>query len=113
MNGAEKVKIFVINGPNLNMLGIREPDHYGKETYADLVAKIEAAGNFNQGFMTTELAAAAILDLKWHMLSVIPSAAEESSQDRFAVQAFGAKRRPQGSPLRGDETTTGSIVYRL
>ncbi len=35
------MKILVINGPNLNMLGIREPDHYGKETYADLVAKIE------------------------------------------------------------------------
>ena len=35
------MKIFVINGPNLNMLGIREPDHYGKETYADLVAKIQ------------------------------------------------------------------------
>ena len=35
---------------------------------AELVAKIEAAANFNQGFMTTELAAAAILDLKWHML---------------------------------------------
>ena len=33
--------ILVINGPNLNMLGIREPDHYGKETYADLVAKIQ------------------------------------------------------------------------
>ena len=34
-------KIYVINGPNLNMLGIREPDHYGNETYADLVAKIQ------------------------------------------------------------------------
>ena len=35
------MKILVINGPNLNMLGIREPDHYGKETYADLIKKIE------------------------------------------------------------------------
>ena len=35
------MKILVINGPNLNMLGIREPDHYGKETYGDLVNKIE------------------------------------------------------------------------
>ena len=35
------MKILVINGPNLNMLGIREPDHYGRETYADLVGKIE------------------------------------------------------------------------
>ena len=36
------MKILVINGPNLNMLGIREPDHYGRETYADLVTKIKA-----------------------------------------------------------------------
>ena len=35
------MKILVINGPNLNMLGIREADHYGRETYADLVAKIQ------------------------------------------------------------------------
>lgn len=35
------MKILVINGPNLNMLGIREPDHYGRQTYADLVAKIQ------------------------------------------------------------------------
>lgn len=36
------MKILIINGPNLNMLGIREPDHYGRETYADLVKKIES-----------------------------------------------------------------------
>lgn len=34
------MKILVINGPNLNMLGIREPTHYGTETYADLLEKI-------------------------------------------------------------------------
>lgn len=36
------MKILVINGPNINMLGIREPDHYGRETYADLVEKIKS-----------------------------------------------------------------------
>lgn len=34
------MKLLIINGPNLNMLGIREPDKYGKETYDDLVEKI-------------------------------------------------------------------------
>ncbi len=36
------MKILVINGPNLNMLGIREPDIYGRTTYADLCALIKA-----------------------------------------------------------------------
>ena len=35
------MKLLVINGPNLNMLGIREPEHYGAETYAALVKKVE------------------------------------------------------------------------
>ncbi len=35
------MNILVINGPNINMLGIREPEIYGKETYNDLVKKIE------------------------------------------------------------------------
>ena len=36
------MKILVINGPNINMLGIREPGIYGKQTFADLLALIEA-----------------------------------------------------------------------
>ena len=36
------MKLLVLNGPNLNMLGIREPAHYGKGTYQDLLSKIEA-----------------------------------------------------------------------
>lgn len=38
------MKFLVINGPNLNMLGIREPDIYGRQTYEDLVRLVNEAG---------------------------------------------------------------------
>ena len=36
------MKILVLNGPNMNMLGIRQPDIYGKTTYQDLCDMLQA-----------------------------------------------------------------------
>ncbi len=37
------MKILIINGPNINMLGIREPEIYGNRTYEDLINYIQGA----------------------------------------------------------------------
>ncbi|MBR5315729.1 MAG: type II 3-dehydroquinate dehydratase [Firmicutes bacterium] len=39
------MKLLVINGPNLNFLGIREPDIYGKATYQDLLGRVQQAAD--------------------------------------------------------------------
>ncbi len=39
------MRLLIINGPNINMLGLREPDHYGKETYHQLIDKIRNYAN--------------------------------------------------------------------
>lgn len=41
------MKIKVINGPNINMIGIREPAIYGSRTYKDLIAFIEDSAKSN------------------------------------------------------------------
>ena len=39
------MKLFIINGPNLNFLGIREPKHYGSTTYQELLSMIANHAN--------------------------------------------------------------------
>ena len=59
--------------------------HYqtGEVIPAELVEKILAARTFNQGFMTTELCAASLLDMKWHELTEIPAEAGPEFIDAF------------------------------
>ncbi len=64
--------------------------HYqtGEVIPDELVDKIIAAGNFNQGFMTTELCAASILDMKWHELSSVEGIDIEAFEKK-ACQEMG------------------------
>lgn len=51
--GDLQMKLLVINGPNLNMLGIREPEIYGRQTYGDLEEYIRTA--FAEAGVTGEI----------------------------------------------------------
>jgi len=41
--GQTMAKLLVLNGPNLNLLGVREPGHYGRDTLADIDARLRRA----------------------------------------------------------------------
>lgn len=62
--------------------------HYqtGEVIPAELVAKVQAAANFNQGFTTGELTAASILDMKWHELGSIEGVDVESFEAKVCKE---------------------------
>ena len=63
----------------------------GEVIPAALVDKINNSLKFNQGFMTTELCAASLLDLKWHELADIPADITTREQATEFIDAFEAK----------------------
>lgn len=72
--------------------------HYktGETIPAELIAKIDAASKFNQGYDFGEVVAAALLDMKWHALSVeeaakIKTAADVDAFERRALEELGLK----------------------
>ena len=72
--------------------------HYktGETIPAELIAKIDAASKFNQGYDFGEVVAAALLDMKWHALSVeeaakIRTAADVDAFERRALEELGLK----------------------
>jgi 3-dehydroquinate dehydratase-2 len=46
-------KILVLHGPNLNLLGSREPDHYGHQTLADIDARLKQRANEASALLET------------------------------------------------------------
>ncbi len=75
--------------------------HYktGEVIPDSLVAKINAASKFNQGFMTTELAAAAILDMKWHELTSV----EVPADSPYASDTPGEDGKMLIDPVKFEE----------
>ena len=73
------------------LLALYAKNAEGEVIPAALVDKINNSLKFNQGFMTTELCAASILDLKWHELADIPEGLETREQATAFIDAFEAK----------------------
>jgi peptidyl-dipeptidase Dcp len=80
--------------------------HYetGEPMPAELVAKIRNAATFNQGFLTTEYLASALMDMKYHTID--PT---DLDPDAFERQALAELKMPDEIPMRHRSTQFGHI----
>ena len=88
--------------------------HYerGEVIPDSLVTKIRAAATFNQGFMTTELAAAAILDMRWHELTsvYVPADCPFASETAAPEGAEAGTLIVNGKPLAAGSSSDLKVI---
>lgn len=100
LSGTATARDFVEYPSQVNEMWATDPvvlanyaKHYktGETIPADMIAKIEAAGKFNQGYDFGETVEAALLDMKWHALSPTAAAAISggAAVDAFEARALG------------------------
>jgi peptidyl-dipeptidase Dcp len=105
LSGTAVPRDFVEYPSQYNEMWAREPAvvahyarHYetGAPMPAELLAKVLAAQNFNQGYATLEYLEAALLDQSWHQISVAqaPSAQKVPAFERQALEASGLEYAP-------------------
>ncbi|HTO73594.1 MAG TPA: type II 3-dehydroquinate dehydratase [Gemmatimonadales bacterium] len=85
------MRVAVLNGPNLNLLGSREPEIYGKATLADLESLVRAE------------AARLGVDLEWH---------QTNHEGEFVEQIQGMKGRVNGALVNAAAFTHTSLAIR-
>jgi len=105
LSGTAVPRDFVEYPSQYNEMWAREPSvvahyarHYqtGEPMPAELLAKVLAAQNFNQGYATLEYIEAALLDQAWHLITVAqaPSAQQVPAFERQALEASGLEYGP-------------------
>src|SRR3982751_6466778 len=83
--------VVVLNGPNLNLLGLREPELYGSETLSDIEAKVRAeAGRLG-------------VTLEWH---------QTNHEGDFIELVQALRGRADGALLNGAAFTHTSLAIR-
>ncbi|MSR05556.1 MAG: type II 3-dehydroquinate dehydratase [Gemmatimonadetes bacterium] len=85
------MRVAVLNGPNLNLLGTREPDLYGRDTLADIEKAVRAAGT------------AAGVELAWH---------QTNHEGAFVDLVQGLPKSADGALINAGAFTHTSLAIR-